>query len=48
MDEKQDTMLRKAPIGKLIWKLSVPSVIGIIPYNLYNIINTYHYSSIYL
>ena len=28
------------PIGKLIWKMSVPSVVGVLAYNVYNLFDT--------
>ena len=44
VDNKSIVMLEDTPINKLIWKLSIPSFIGIISYNLYNIINTIYIS----
>ena len=37
-------ILGTEPIGKLIWKMSIPSVIGILSYNLYNIVDTIYIS----
>lgn len=44
MNEQRTEKLLNTPINKLIWKLSIPSFIGIISYNLYNIINTIYIS----
>jgi putative MATE family efflux protein len=38
--DTRSAILENMPVNKLIWKLSVPSIIGIISYNLYNIIDT--------
>ena len=32
--------LGHAPVGKLIWKMSVPSIIGVMAYNVYNLFDT--------
>lgn len=40
MNEQRTEKLADTPINKLIWKLSIPSFVGIITYNLYNIIDT--------
>ena len=40
MNEKRSLMMESTPIGKLIWKLSIPSMIGILTYNLYHIVDT--------
>lgn len=40
MENKNQIMLGTYPIGRLIWKMSVPSIIGIMAYNVYNIIDT--------
>lgn len=50
MDKKQgvkynqESLLEKTPVSRLIWKLSIPSVIGILSYNLYHMINTIYIS----
>ena len=44
MEEKKYALLGETPIGKLIWKMSIPSIIGILSYNLYNIIDTIYIS----
>lgn len=44
MDEKKYAILGEAPIGKLIWKMSIPAIIGILSYNLYNIVDTIYIS----
>ena len=44
IDDNQGSLLEKTPVSKLIWKLSIPSVIGILSYNLYHIINTIYIS----
>lgn len=44
MEEKKVAMLGEAPIGKLIWEMSIPSIIGILSYNLYNIVDTIYIS----
>lgn len=40
MNEQRTAKLMDTPIKQLIWKLSVPSFIGIVSYNLYNMIDT--------
>lgn len=40
MKNDNQTMLGEYPVGKLIMKMSVPSVIGIVAYNIYNIVDT--------
>lgn len=30
----------RAPIGKLIWEMSIPSIIGVMAYNIYNLFDT--------
>lgn len=40
MGNKNQTLLGEASIGKLIWKMSIPSIIGVMAYNIYNIIDT--------
>ena len=42
MSEKADLTLDmgSAPIGKLIWKMSVPSIAGVMAYNVYNLFDT--------
>ena len=40
MRQKKTDFLGETPVNKLIWKLSVPSMIGILVYNLYNIFDT--------
>ena len=42
MSEKTDLTLDmgSAPIGKLIWKMSVPSIAGVMAYNVYNLFDT--------
>ena len=44
MNIQSVTILEQMPIRKLIFKLSIPSLIGIICYNMYNIINTIYLS----
>ncbi|HWT73210.1 MAG TPA: MATE family efflux transporter [Mobilitalea sp.] len=44
MEEKKYSSLGEGTIGKLICKMSIPSVIGILSYNLYNIIDTIYIS----
>lgn len=44
MENMKYTALGEETIGKLIWKMSIPSVIGILSYNLYNIIDTIYIS----
>ena len=38
--ENRNQLLEQAPISKLIWKMTIPSVIGVMAYNLYNIFDT--------
>lgn len=33
-------MMEKTPVGRLIWQMSGPSVIGVMAYNLYNVFDT--------
>ncbi len=40
MSKKNETMLKEAPIGKLLFKMSTPAIFSIIMYSLYNIIDT--------
>ncbi len=40
MENKNELLLREALMGKLLVKMAVPATLGIILYNLYNIINT--------
>ena len=42
MSERTDLTLDmgSAPIGKLIWSMSVPSIIGVMAYNVYNLFDT--------
>lgn len=44
MNEQRTAMLANMPMNRLVWKLSVPSIIGILSYNLYNIIDTIYIS----
>lgn len=44
MEEKKAVILGEAPIGTLIWKMSIPSIIGLLSYNLYNIVDTIYIS----
>jgi putative MATE family efflux protein len=44
MDNKKSLLLGEMPVGKLIWKMSMPSMIGILSYNLYNIVDTIYIS----
>lgn len=30
----------REPVGKLIWKMSVPSIVGVLAYNIYNLFDT--------
>ncbi len=39
-EQKNETMLREAPIGKLLLKLTTPAIFSVLMYNLYNIIDT--------
>lgn len=38
--ENRNQLLEQTPISKLIWKMTIPSVIGVMAYNLYNIFDT--------
>ena len=42
MSERTDLTLDmgNAPIGKLIWSMSIPSIIGVMAYNVYNLFDT--------
>lgn len=42
MSERTDLNLDmgSAPIGKLIWSMSIPSIIGVMAYNVYNLFDT--------
>lgn len=44
MDQKKYTSLGEGVIGKLILKMSIPSIIGILSYNVYNIVDTIYIS----
>lgn len=44
MNEKRAENMEQMSISKLIWKMSIPSIIGIISYNLYNIVDTIYIS----
>lgn len=44
MEKEKIKMLGEMPVGRLIWKMSIPSMIGILTYNLYNIIDTIYIS----
>lgn len=44
MGNKKQISLGEGAIGKLIWDMSIPSMIGILSYNLYNIIDTIYIS----
>ena len=37
-DKRQ--LMEETPVGRLLWKMSGPSVIGVMAYNLYNIFDT--------
>lgn len=38
--EEKRRMMEETPMGRLLWKMSGPSVIGIMAYNLYNVFDT--------
>ena len=38
--EDKRQMMEETPMGRLLWKMSGPSVIGIMAYNLYNVFDT--------
>ncbi len=40
MENKYQSLLGEASVSKLIWKMSIPSIIGVMAYNIYNIIDT--------
>ncbi len=41
--EDKRQMMEETPMGRLLWKMSGPSVIGIMAYNLYNVFDTVLY-----
>ena len=38
--EDKCRMMEETPMGRLLWKMSGPSVIGVMAYNLYNVFDT--------
>ena len=40
MESKYQSLLGEASVSKLIWEISISSIIGVMAYNIYNIIDT--------
>ncbi len=44
MENANQRLLGETPIRKLIWKMAIPSIMGVMAYNLYNIVDTFFIS----
>lgn len=44
MGNGNQRLLGETPVKKLIWKMAIPSIMGVMAYNLYNIVDTFFIS----